>query len=552
MFRTAMLLAVVCLTSGVTAQITMGPPYVASSEAAAGYADLTNPTVLSLGDDDLSPVIHISQFSLYYYGSFYNDFRVGSNGYILMGTLGTTTSTAPLHATEGLAIAPFWADLDPAAGGQVAYQVQPGKLVVEWKNVPVRVQGSTSTHAVRMQLSINSVTRLIQFSYAAPNATGATSTAAGTVAISDAPGAGQHQTIYGADPGYVGANGVVTAYPAGRLLNFAYSNGTSTMNPIRITSSPNLPDGDVGTAYSATITAGGGAMPYSWQVGPSAPLPSGWTLASAGASSATVSAAAGNVTPGNYTFWINVYSAVGTGEDGQYFHVRINAAPISITTPSPLPAGTEGSNYAHTFAATGGHGALTWSATNLPAGWSMDPSGMLNAPGGSVLPGTFNFDVTVEDALVPPTTASAPFGVDIVALGAPLIITSPGTLTYFVSGPTSQSFQFTAAGGYPPYTWSTAGLPPGWGMSTDGELSVVDPSQLTPTGPFTFTAIVEDQQQGTTSGPFKMTFAGLTAKGGKTAGSASGCQTGSAGVGWLVWALLVTLVTRRATRERVV
>ena len=48
-------------------------------------------------------------------------------------------------------------------------------------------------------------------------------------------------------------------------------------------------------------------------------------------------------------------------------------APLTITTPSPLPAATVGQAYTVTFAASGGTPSYSWTAPQgLPAGLSLD------------------------------------------------------------------------------------------------------------------------------------------------------------------------------------
>lgn len=62
-----------------------------------------------------------------------------------------------------------------------------------------------------------------------------------------------------------------------------------------------LPDGTVGTAYSATLDAGGGTPPYSWAVTSGGALPAGLTLSSGGTISGTPTSAG---TFGPYVFTV--------------------------------------------------------------------------------------------------------------------------------------------------------------------------------------------------------------------------------------------------------
>ena len=78
------------------------------------------------------------------------------------------------------------------------------------------------------------------------------------------------------------------------------------------------------------------------------------------------------------------------------FSVTVNA-PLSITT-SALNAGTYGTNYSATLAATGGVGPYTWTANggSLPPGLTLTPAGVLS--GTPTATGNYNLVVTATDA----------------------------------------------------------------------------------------------------------------------------------------------------------
>ncbi len=481
-------------------------------------------------------------YTLRYFGQTYGQFRVGSNGYILIGNGAATTSTTPLQAG---AVAPYWADLMPAAG-QIGYELSiEGVLIVEWRDVDVRVGGATGTYAVRMQAHINCVTAAIEFRYAQPTngLAGPTSTTPHTVSVSDLAGV-TTLVVAGTDAGYVETDGAVMNWPTGRRIRYVENGPMGNGNPVRIESSSVLPQATPGSAYQNQFTSAGGSTSHNWLPRVTTTLPQGWTLTLSGA--LTIDAAYANA--GVYLFWLNAY---GTNhQDGKYFSLVI-ADPLVITTTSPLPAGTENSPYALAFQAGGGIAPYTWSASGLPAGWSIDAAGNLTAPAASVIQGQYNFTVTVADAQVLPVKTTLPCAIDIVLQGAPLVITTTA-LTTGVAG-VAYGHQFTAAGGYPGYTWSAGNLPAGWTMDAGGLLSA--PATAVASGSYGITATVEDTQQNATTNPFTVLIAGTNGGSGMSvgSGSSSGCSSGDHGAGWLIMlALAAALVTNRAAKRRCV
>ena len=158
-----------------------------------------------------------------------------------------------------------------------------------------------------------------------------------------------------------------------------------------LTLSPSvLPDGQVGAAYSATVSASGGTPPYTYQVS-SGSLPVGLSL------DGNTGEIAGTPTAmGTSSFDITATDAVGCRGVGSYT-ITVSDCPVITITPSNLGDGIEGISYSVFFSATGGTPPYTWSASgNLPPGLSMDPVGEL--AGLPISAGTFTLDVTVVDA----------------------------------------------------------------------------------------------------------------------------------------------------------
>ena len=158
-----------------------------------------------------------------------------------------------------------------------------------------------------------------------------------------------------------------------------------------------LPDGVVGVAYTASLSASGGTPPYVWTV---TGLPDGLTATAAGAIGGTPK------TAGQFTVVVNVKDAAGvTFARRLAFSLTIAPAPLAITTAS-APNGTVGTAYTASFAATGGTAPLTFSASGLPAGLSMSAAGIIS--GTPTASGPATMVVTVKDAGGASTSKSFP------------------------------------------------------------------------------------------------------------------------------------------------
>jgi len=203
--------------------------------------------------------------------------------------------------------------------------------------------------------------------------------------------------------------------------NWSAAVATFATAPAVTTSS--LAAGTQGTAYSATLAASGGRTSYTWSV-TAGTLPNGLSLnTSSGAITGTPTAT------GTSNITVQVKDA-NSNTATKALSITINAPP-SITTTSPLPAGTQNTNYSTTLAATGGTTPYTWSVTvgTLPSGLS------LNASSGAITgeptaTGTSNITVQVKDA----NTSAATKALSI-TINAPVSITT----TSLPTGPPRRS-----------------------------------------------------------------------------------------------------------------
>ena len=138
--------------------------------------------------------------------------------------------------------------------------------------------------------------------------------------------------------------------------------------PATLTITTTAEEGVTGTHYSLPLSAVSGTPPYTWSV--SGTLPPGVT-----ASGATISGTP--TTQGVFPFQAKVTDAHGTSVT-QTLAVAINGPGFSIATPPALPRTVVGDAYAVAFTASGGSGHLKWSATGLPSGLAMAPTGVLS------------------------------------------------------------------------------------------------------------------------------------------------------------------------------
>ena len=240
---------------------------------------------------------------------------------------------------------------------------------------------------------------------------------------------------------------------------------TITAAAFAITTS-SLPAGIVGTAYTASLAATGGTLPYTWSA---SGLPSGLSISAAGVISGTPTAA------GSFSVTVQATDSAQVTAT-KALTITVTAA-LTITTAT-LPNGTVGTSYtATTLAATGGSPPYSWSASGLPSGLSMSSAGVIS--GTPTASGSFSVTVKVTDSAQ--ATATQAFTI---AVTAALTITT-ATLPDGTVG-TAYNQTLAAAGGSGSLAWSisTGALPGGITLSSGGSLSG------TPSAPGTFTFTV--------------------------------------------------------------
>jgi hypothetical protein len=220
-----------------------------------------------------------------------------------------------------------------------------------------------------------------------------------------------------------------------------------------ITGPGTLPNGTVGAVYpGATIVNAGGKGPFTWSA---TGMPPGLTIDSTGAISGIPTAA------GTFTPTITVKDSFNATASHSYT-IIISGTPTITTTG--LPSSTVNQPYNFSVAETGGTGSLTWSASGLPAGVTINPSsGVIS--GTPTVTGPYTVTINLSDSLGA-TATPATFSFSIT--DPPSISTT--SLPDGVQG-SAYNVTLTGASGTTPYVWTATGLPAGLTISSGGLIS---------------------------------------------------------------------------------
>lgn len=233
--------------------------------------------------------------------------------------------------------------------------------------------------------------------------------------------------------------------------------GLTVLLPLEV-STGSFPVGTVGTAYSQTLAATGGLAPYTWAI-VSGSLPAGLSLSTAGSISGTPTT---NVTA---SFTVQVKDTLKTTAT-RALSLTVNPTALVVSTTT-LPAGTVGTVYNHSLAATGGVTPYTWTvvAGALPTGLSLSSAGVISGTPTTNI--TASFTVQAKDASN--TTATKPLSLIVNPTALAVATTTLPSATVGVA----YNQNLTATGGVLPYSWSvvSGSLPAGLTLGGGGTLS---------------------------------------------------------------------------------
>jgi hypothetical protein len=213
-----------------------------------------------------------------------------------------------------------------------------------------------------------------------------------------------------------------------------------------------------GVAYNYQLAAVGGQAPYIWSA---QGLPQGLSASSTGAITGTPKET------GNFVVTLQATDSSGQSASvALALTVSANPGGALAIPQQTMGHATVGVAYSYQLQATGGQPPYAWTVSGLGVGLAASGSGLVR--GTPTAAATLMLTLKVTDSAGTSAVRSTSFLVKAPSTVGPTI--PQQTLPTLTVGQ-AVSFQLTAVGGQPPYTWSAQGLPPGLGVSSSGILS---------------------------------------------------------------------------------
>lgn len=267
-------------------------------------------------------------------------------------------------------------------------------------------------------------------------------------------------------------NFTVQALDSGSPAQATVQNFSITIAPpaaLVITTASPMASGLMGQPYSQQLAFTGGTPAVTWTLSGGTLLPAGLNLSAGGLISGTPT------TAGTTNFTVQ---AADSGSPQQVvtknLSITINAAPLVITTASPMPSGVANQSYSQQLTSSGGTPAITWTlsgGTLLPAGLNLSAGGLIS--GTPTTAATTNFTVQAADSGSPQQVVTKSLSITIASAPPTLVITTSSPLPSGVTG-NAYSQQLASTGGTGTVTWALSGgtlLPPGLSLSSAGLIS---------------------------------------------------------------------------------
>jgi|GEM_PF-466984 len=301
---------------------------------------------------------------------------------------------------------------------------------------------------------------------------------------------------------------VVTATDSGGAFQQTKSTPSlslTVVSQLQTASSSAFPSGIVGRVYvqgTASLQASGGTPPYTWR---STGLPAGLTATSSTTQGVSVQISGTPTTSGNSTVSFTVTdSGAGALQQTGTISFSLTIIPQLAISTVALPNSILNIAYSAVLASTGGTAPITWSATGLPSGFSINSStGAITGTPTTVTGSPFSVSITAIDSGTGATQQTATKQLTLTVLP-----TLSVTTTSLASGTVGTVYSATlqAMGGVAPYTWNATGLPAGLSLNaTSGVLSGTPTTPGAQTATITVTDSGAPQQHAVA--PFVITIA---------------------------------------------